>query len=151
LKSSSLNELTQQQKINLSELFKSCKGQHFNALWHNTFEWQLHSEALIFTQKRQLFFELVRYYMDASLIRFDNFILDYTKPELWEQGSFGYQTVKWSSSENQYPDTDEVLAYLETGFPKNEAEFKLESDRYFYNYCPFVYWLDKETGDWWAS
>ena len=117
---------------------------------------------LSFVEYRQLFLDLIRYYMDKGLMKFGN--RDGTGETIaeWKYAQ-PCKDTHWLANKVENRNSDEVVAYLEKGFIKNEKEFEdtkenvenpniMDQVTYFYCYCTAVAWFDSKDNEWiWSS
>ena len=132
-----------------------------------------------FPQKRQLFLELVEYYMRKGLLRFEgeyslphdeykkNARLDKEEKAVLIYEFKGHIEPKiWDKSTS----TEDVLKYFDKFFPKEGGKYPFRKDKYcddiymqnhseeearlndfFYIHCPPAYWWDENKQEWIAD
>ena len=110
---------------------------------------------LSFPQKRQLFLELVRYYMEKGWLRFEGEYLQY-KEMYWDKDKRAHypnsQTVFWSKDTS----IDDTLSYFESRFPREFLDNSYVAGKknyrtlavFFYCDAPPAYWWDEEEKEW---
>ena len=114
---------------------------------------------LDFDQKKQLFLELIEYYMNRGLLRFKNYFIEIIPksktdetPELPGDDPFKYgwerRNVKWSKADDEFPQTEEVIEYLTRTFP-DLSTFEESGDglNFFYHICPPAQWFWTDSED----
>ena len=112
---------------------------------------------LAFEVKKQLFLELIEYYMEKGLLRFNNYYSkaieeskrtihpDYPEDSILKY-RWDYKKIKWSKSDDEYPKSKEVIEYLASVFP-SEEDFEEYQYLFFYEKCPAAYWFWKDPED----
>ena len=133
---------------------QECMGCWIYKLWCN---YVYKKYDLSFVEDRQLFLDLIRYYMDKGLMKFGS--RDGTGETIveWKYAQ-PCKDTHWLANKVENRNSDEVVAYLEKGFTKNEKSFlDLEGSEeneiaYFYYYCTAVAWFDEKDNEWiWSS
>jgi len=158
-----LNEFTQ--KVSLNRFCALVYGFDFSAAWYacdslgkQYFNWN-------FLERRQLFFELVVYYLTQNMIKFGRKITFAREDFIWDETT----------------DIEQTIIYLEKGFSKNEniflngkrrmpqmfgdididskegykkvieypsENYEINMYIYFYGYCPSIAYWNEESKSW---
>ena len=143
-------------KIDLKLLKDECIGLWIDSVWIQIVYYG-NKTSFSYLEKRELFLDLIRYYMDKGLMKFGS--RDGTGETIveWKYAQ-PCKDTHWLANKVENRNSDEVVAYLEKGFTKNEKSFlDLEGSEeneiaYFYYYCTAVAWFDEKDNEWiWSS